>query len=191
MTLSALALAEFLSTNLAAMTPAKVAAVPVAIALVAGTAAAATYAIPTSSPATTPSSTATAPTSTATAAATPSEAAKPCEAQTWPYIERRCLGAAKDAPQVRVVMAPRASDPVDYAKPTADLAPTLTTRDGVLRGPAPQIDPASAPKPAKRQSRGSRYAAQPYQVPVERRARRETKPVIVVRPLRLDAYSSF
>jgi hypothetical protein len=164
-----------IATRFAALVPAKAIAVPVGIALAAGTAAAATYV---SVPAPQPQ----------VAAMPLTEPAKPCGEQTWPYIDRRCLSDAKPDKRVRIVIAPPASDAVDYSKPSPDVASKLTVSDGVLRGPH-VADPKPAPQPPKRTARGSRFAAQPYQVSRERRSQRETKPMIVIRPLRLEASS--
>ena len=117
-----------------------------------------------------------------------------CQEQTWPYIDNRCIARQGNeaARHVRVVMAPRASD--------ADLpgsGPKLVTSDGVLRGPgvAPEAD---VPKPAakkpvrsseSRRARNSdefRRTYSVYSVP----SADSTKPVIVVRPLRVNQYSS-
>lgn len=144
---------------------------------------------------------------------TAKQPAKSCDAQTWPYIEQRCLAgrATTDKPPVRLVSAP-ASAPAQQANATpapsnaapAAAAPAsgnLVTRDTVLRAPHFTNTIAAVPdtvvpekrvtrKQARREARQQRaerrLSAQAYQVPSE--TRYGDRPVIVVRPLRLDAF---
>jgi hypothetical protein len=136
---------------------------------------------------------------------------KSCEAQTWPYIDNRCVAAStRQTRKVRLVMAPRdsvsdvtvpeASTPVapkmdapNMDAPTAAAAEKLVTRDTVGRS----VEPAAAqavPEPVSRRAEKRRVrderklARQAYQVPSEATGRRDTRPVIVVRPLRLDIF---
>ncbi|TMJ03840.1 MAG: hypothetical protein E6G97_08260 [Alphaproteobacteria bacterium] len=186
----------------------KFVAIPVLAGLAAGTGALGAYV-------TGPATTATATTTTVVAAlpsaspamapaateqATPAKpATKPsCEQQTWPYLDGRCIGRSDDTRNVRVVMAPRTGE----AAPAAATA-NLVTSDTVLRGPAAN-EPA-AKKPAKRSEQprqrsrdvtvrevGSRDGfKRVYSVhSVPSASGQSTTPVIVVRPLPLNAYSS-
>ncbi len=118
-------------------------------------------------------------------------ATKPsCSEQTWPYIDNRCISRGNEpARNVRVVSA-RPDDSV----PRAAASGTLVTSDTVLRGPgvAPEFDAQPVAKKsvkrseARRQREESRRGTTVYTVPSASGA----KPVIVVRPLRLDTYSS-
>jgi hypothetical protein len=187
--------------NLAAL-PVKFVAVPVLAGLAAGTGAFAAYvtgpapaarepaeivaALPAASAAPVPVAT------DRTAPARPSK--KPsCEEQTWPYVDNRCITrkGSEPAAQVRLVMAPRKGD----AGLSRAAAPNLITSDGVLRGPdvAPEADaPPAVKKPARRsamQPSGRNEFRRVYSVHSVPSAG-STKPVIVVRPLRLNAYSS-
>jgi hypothetical protein len=119
-----------------------------------------------------------------------------CEEQTWPYIDNRCIARTGDQPArpVRVVNAPRDRD----NEIASGKGPKLITSDGVLRGPgvAPEADAPTA-KPAtptvkrdakrsdRRQSRDEFRSV--YSVP----SGDSIKPVIVVRPLRVNDYSRF
>jgi hypothetical protein len=193
--------------NLAAI-PVKFVAVPVLAGLAAGTGAVAAYiTAPTPAPKEQVAVVAALPTPSVTPAVTEQAApAKPnkkksCEEQTWPYIENRCIvrndGAA--ARDVRLVMAPREGE----AGLSSAAAPNLITSDGVLRGPgvAPEAEaPAAKPvaptvKKAMRHSESRqqrqgrddfRRVYSVYSVP----SADSSKPVIVVRPLRLNEYSS-
>jgi hypothetical protein len=187
--------------NLAAL-PVKFVAIPVLAGLAAGTGAVAAYvtgptpAISASAGtqvAALPSTSVAAP-----AAASPTEqatSAKPdtkpsCEQQTWPYLDNRCIARGNEAGRnVRLVVAPRAGEAVPPA--TAN----LVTSDTVLRGPGVSDQPV-AKKPAKRSEtrrQRSREASRDgfnrvysvYSVP----SGESTRPVIVVRPLRLGADS--
>jgi hypothetical protein len=131
---------------------------------------------------------------------------KSCEAQTWPYIDNRCIAAhTPQTRKVRFVMAPRdgtsdatVPEAASNAAPKMD-APTaaapeqLVTRDAVGRAVEPAA-PRAMPMPAtkradKRRVRDERkLARQAYQVPSEANAGRDTRPVTVVRPLRLDLF---
>jgi hypothetical protein len=118
-----------------------------------------------------------------------------CEQQTWPYLDNRCIARGNEAGRnVRLVLAPRAGE----AAPAATAS--LVTSDTVLRGPgvAPEAnDQPAARKPAKRSEprrQRNREASRDgfnrvysvYSVP----SGESTRPVIVVRPLRLGADSS-
>src|SRR5215213_3478315 len=206
-----------LAMTLAAV-PMKFVAIPVLAGLAAGTGALAAYVTgPTSTPAISASAgptvaalpqTSTAPVTLAPVMpllATPAKAeAKPsCEQQTWPYLDSRCIARSGDsARKIRVVMAPRAGE----AAPPAATA-NLITSDTVLRGPgvAPEAnDQLAIKKPAKRSDprrQRSREAAirqessrdgfkRVYSVYSVPSGESSTKPVIVVRPLPLDTYSS-
>jgi hypothetical protein len=177
-----------------ALTALNLAALPVIAGLMAGTGAMATLVVgPTSTP-------------SVPVAATAAQA-KPCEAQTWPYIDSRCVvTSAQQNRKVRLVMAPRdggtdvaapeTSGAVPAATPKMD-APSpaapeqLVTRDAVAR-PVEAASPAAMPQASKRTEKrrvgGERkLARQAYQVPSET-GRRDQRPVIVVRPLRLDIF---
>ena len=182
-TLAALA-AKLTPTSLSALIPAKLSAIPVVAGLAVGTAAGASFVTaPASHPAAkAPQLVASTPAVTpALAAPAAAPVARPCEAQTWPYIEAKCRGKAQDKP-VRLVTAPRPSEAVDAKAP-------LTTRDTVLRQPQnieaiPEAKPAPRAKRSDtRRKRDRRFATQAYQVPNEYG---QSRPVIVVRPLRLD-----
>lgn len=176
--------------NLAAF-PVKL-AIPVLVGLAAGTGAVAAYvAAPATAVAALPATTSAPVASDQAAPAKP--ATKPsCDQQTWPYIDNRCVARHGNVParKVRFVMAPRASG----AAPNA-ASPDLVTSDTVLRGPAVAPEASEQPavkKVAKRSEsrRGSRadfrrvYSV--YSVP----SRGGEKPVIVVRPLRINSFSS-
>ena len=186
--------------NLAAL-PVKF-AIPVFVGLAAGTGAVAAYvsgptpAISASAGtqvAALPSATTAPAPAVATEQAAPAkpEAKPSCEKQTWPYLDNRCIARGSDpARKVRLVVAPRAGE----AAPPAASA-NLVTSDTVLRGPgvAPEANeqPVVKKTPKRSETRRSRdrnefqrvYSV--YSVPAG-----STKPVIVVRPLRRDAYSS-
>jgi len=169
--------------NLAAL-PVKFVAIPVLAGLAAGTGALAAYVTgPTpaisASTGTTVAALPSSPTSTAPVAIEQATPAKPgarlsCEQQTWPYLDNRCIARGNEAGRnVRFVVATRAGD----AAPPAATA-NLVTSDTVLRGPgvAPEAsDQPAVKKPSKRSE--------------TRRQGEGTKPVIVVRPLRLGAES--
>jgi hypothetical protein len=177
------------------------AALPVIAGLMAGTGAMAAYVVgPTSTPASV-----SAPIAPIAASA---PQAKPCEAQTWPYIDSRCVaaGAAQNR-KVRLVMAPRdgvsdvtapeASGAAPAAAPKMDApapaaAEQLVTRETVGRSvetAAPAAIPPASKRAEKRRVREERrLARQTYQVPSEITGRRDQRPVIVVHPLRLDGF---
>src|SRR5947209_1930766 len=198
-----------LAFNLAA-DPVKFVAIPVLAGLAAGTGALGAYVVSpsaaTSAPAITvaalPSAPAAAAPPAATEQATPAKpAAKPsCEQQTWPYLDNRCISRSNDTRNVRVVMAPRAGE---AASPEATA--NLVTSDTVLRGPsvAPEVSEPAAKKPARRSEQrrqrsrdvtvrevgsrdGFKRVYSVHSVP----SGESVKPVIVVRPLPLNAFSS-
>jgi len=184
--------------NLAAL-PLKFVAVPILAGLAAGTGAVAAYV---TSP--TPAISASAGTQvaalpqTSPAPAVPVEATEQatpaksdtklsCERQTWPYLDNRCIARGNDAGRnVRVVLAPRAGD---AALPAATA--NLVTSNTVLRGPgvAPEANEQPVVKKAPKRSETRRQRNRAYSVYSVPSAG-GTRPVIVVRPLRLDAYSS-
>jgi len=192
--LSALA-AKLAPASLSTLIPAKLAAIPVVAGLVVGTAAGASFVtgpsydaaakapqLAVSAPAVTP------------ALATPATAAPapvaPCETQTWPYLDSKCMAGPAQEKRVRLVSTPR---PGEVAN-TATQAPNgMVTSDTVLRAPQ-NIDaiPPAETKPAPREKRRDtrkrdrRVATQTYQVPGE--YGQYARPVIVVRPLRLDSF---
>ena len=195
--------------NLAAI-PLKYVAFPVVVGLAAGTGALAAYVTTGSAPAAkepaaivaalpAPSS-ALAPLAVTTEQITPAKPAKKlsCEEQTWPYIDNRCIArkgeqGAEPARAVRLVMPPREEGGI-----VRGAGPKLITSDGVLRGPgvAPEVDgPNAKPvtpavkKAVKRSDRrqGREDSRRVYSVPS---ADGGTKPVIIVRPLRIEQYSS-
>lgn len=185
--------------NLAAL-PVKFVAIPVLAGLAAGTCAVAAYVTAPVAPvmASAPTTVAALPsTSTAPPTAEQATPAKPdtntkrsCEQQTWPYLDNRCIARSDPARKVRLVMAPRASN----AAPRA-ASVDLVTSDTTLRGPgvAPEANerPAVKKQPKRSETRQQRRdefrrAYSVYSVP----SRSGGRPVIVVRPLRLDAYSS-
>jgi len=203
-----------LTLNLAAI-PLKYVAFPVVAGLAAGTGALAAYVTTGSAPAARepaaiiaalPSAAVSPSPAATTEQTTPAKSNKKpsCEQQTWPYIDNRCIARKGDkggapARAVRVVMAPREGD----GGVAGGLAPTLVTSDGVLRGSgvAPEADaPKAKPvaptvkKPARRaearqQRQGRddfRRVYSVYSVP----SADSTKPVIVVRPLRVNQYAS-
>jgi len=198
-----------LTFNLAAI-PLKLVGFPIIAGLAAGTGARAAYVTtPASAPAATepvaviaalPSAPAMAP-SVTTEQIAPVKAKKPsCEQQTWPYIDNRCIARSGTAPRnVRVVMAPRDDD----GSMASGKGPKLVTSDGVLRGPgvAPEADAPKAKPVAptiKKSARRSDARQRPqrnefrrvysvYSVPA---ADTSTKPVIVVRPMNIEQYSS-
>lgn len=194
--------------NLAAI-PVKFVAVPLIAGLLAGTGAVAAYVGgPASAPRNTAQIVAALPATAAPVTSEPvvSDQAAPskpnkkksCEEQTWPYIENRCIvrKGREPARSVRLVMASREGD----AGLSSSTAPILVTSDGVLRGPgvAPEAD-----HPAAGQAKSIKKAVKRSEL--RRRGRNEfrrvysvysvpsagsRKPVIVVQPLRLNAYSS-
>jgi hypothetical protein len=174
----------------------QLAAIPVAAGLLAGSGAIATFI---SAP---PNA------SVSTAAGPARQTGVPCSAQTWPYIDQKCMPSGTDPKRsVRLVSAPRneASEanqnpPVSSTGSAAAARaaePSLTTSDTVLRQPQPQANRDIQPEPQAskprtkrgetRRQRDRRWAAQSYQVPSEFQGR-GGRPVIVVRPLRLEAF---
>ena len=200
-----------LTFNLAAV-PLKYVAFPIVAGLAAGTGALAAYVATGSAPAAKEptaivaalpaASTAPTPAVVTTEQITPAKPAKKlsCEEQTWPYIDNRCIARKGDkgtepARAVRLVTAPREEGGI-----VRGAGPKLITSDGVLRGPgvapeadAPKAKPATptVKKAAKRadprQGRDDRRVYSVYSVPSSGES---TKPVIVVRPLRVNDYSS-
>ncbi len=199
-----------LSFDLAAI-PLKYVAFPLVAGLAAGTGALAAYVTTGPAPAAKepaaivaalPAASAPAP-SVTTEQIAPAKAKKPsCEEQTWPYIDNRCIARKGDkgaapARDVRFVMAPRESE----GGVSSASGPKLVTSDGVLRGPgvAPEAGaPKTTPAPATRKAtRRSDVRQQPSSVDLRRvysvyavPSGGSTKPVIVVRPLRVNQYSS-
>src|SRR5947209_12908747 len=188
--------------NLAAV-PLKFVAIPVLAGLAAGTGALGAYVAAPTAPASAPTIVAALPSApgapampVATEQAAPSkpDAKPPCEQQTWPYLESRCI-SRNEARDVRIVMAPRAA----AAAATAATA-NLVTSDTILRGPtvAPEVNEPAVKKPAKRSEQrrqrnrdvagreGFKRVYSVYSVPSGESA----KPVIVVRPLPLNTFSS-
>jgi hypothetical protein len=182
-----------------ALTALNLAALPVIAGLMAGTGAMAAYVVgPTTAPAAVSAPEVAAPKS------------KSCEAQTWPYIDGRCVAAStQQNRKVRFVMAPRdglsAVSPPEASGETPAAAPKmdrpspaapeqLVTHDTVAR-PVETAPAAVMPAPLvskraeKHRVRDERkLARQAYQAPSEASGRREQRPVIVVRPLRLDVF---
>ena len=172
------------------------AAIPVLAGLLAGTGAVATFV-----------SGGGEPVKTAALATASPETGRSCETQAWPYIERKCLaaGTSADNRPVRFVAAPASMAPAETTPaPAPSAAPSgdLVSRDTVLRAPHYTNTIAAVPdtvvpeqratrkqmrREARKQSAERRFAAQSYQVPGEF-DRRSVRPVIVVRPLRLDAF---
>jgi len=176
------------------------AAIPVLAGLVAGTGAIATY-VSAGEPAK--------PVQTASVSTEVPATTKSCDAQTWPYIEQRCLAGktTNAAKPVRLVSAPT-SEPVQQtnamAAPAASApdAGNLVSRDTVLRAPNYYNSVPAVPdnlasgervtrkqmrREARKQRAERRFSAQSYQVPAEF-DRRSARAVIVVRPLRLDTF---
>jgi len=147
------------------------------------------------------------------------QANRPCDQQTWPYIDNRCIASTSTREQrpVRLVNAPRDSDastlgvaatpsvpampqpapqsmfqaPPAPAAPAA--APNLTTRDTVLQSPQaapPAVETPDKRKPRirseRRQRTERRWTARSYDVPSDGYI--GGRPVIVVRPLRIDMF---
>ena len=192
------------------------AVLPVVASLVAGTGALATYATAPSTPRETaaPQAVAVVPDAAPVSKAVPSPAApaaSSCDAQTWPYIDASCTTTTSAAERkVRVVAAPRAGEMPEAAPGTSvtrlhipapanpnvtpvALPPGMTSSDTVLRSPEIVVPPPKLSKREKRteqrrERRERRWDAQSYQVPGETYDDRRTRPVIVVRPLRLDSF---
>ena len=188
------------------------AVLPVVASLVAGTGALATYATAPSAPrdTTAPQTVAVAPdaapVSPPVSKAVPSPAApavNSCDAQTWPYIDASCAKTTADDRKVRVVTAPRAIDlpegtarlhipapPNPNVKPVA-LPPGMMSSDTVLRSPdivvPPKLSKREKRTEQRRERRDRRWAAQSYSVPGEGYDR-QSRAVMVVRPLRIEAY---
>jgi hypothetical protein len=179
-----------------ALTALNLAALPVIAGLMAGTGGMAAYVVGPTAPA--------AVSAPAVAAPKP----KSCETQTWPYIDGRCVATStQQNRKVRFVMAPSGVSDVTSAEASAETpssalkdapppaAPEqLVTRDTVGRSvetapPAAMPVPQMAKRAEKRRVREERKPTrQAYQVPSEVTGRRDQRPVIVVRPLRLDTF---
>jgi hypothetical protein len=201
-----------------ALTTLNLAVLPVVAGLIAGTGALATYATaPGNAPASVSTAATVAPDAVLPApaqAARPSPAppaASSCDAQTWPFIDGSCTTKkAAGERKVRLVVAPRPSElpdsvpggavrphvPVPQSAVTPDQtsAPSgLTTSDTVLRSrdivvpPPAKLSKREKRAEQRREPREGRWAAQSYSVPSEASDRR-ARPVIVVRPLRDEAY---
>lgn len=126
---------------------------------------------------------------------------KSCDTQIWPYIERKCLAAGTNANKrpVRFVAAPASMGPVET---TPAPSGNLVSRDTVLRAPHYTNSIPAVPdnlasgerltrkqmrREARKQRAERRWAARSYRVPGEF-DRRAMRPVVVVRPLRLEAF---
>jgi len=192
--LSALA-AKLAPTSLSALIPAKLAAIPVVAGLAVGTAAGASFVV---SPSYEPAAKAqvaaiSAPAvvpAVAVPAAAPAPAFRPCETQTWPYLDSKCMAGPTQQKRVRLVNAPRPGEAANAATKVPD---GMITSDTVLRQPQNiEAIPAAETKPAPREKRKDtrkrdrRVATQTYQVPSE--YGQYARPVIVVRPMRLDSF---
>jgi hypothetical protein len=174
----------------------QLAAIPVAAGLLAGSGAIATFISAPSNA------------SVSVAASPARQTGVPCSAQAWPYIDQKCMSSAAPKRTVRLVSAPRngeASEASENApvSSTGSAAaaraaePSLTTSDTVLRQPQRQASKDLQPEPQAskprtkrgetRSQRDRRWTAQSYQVPSEFQGR-GGRPVIVVRPLRLEAF---
>ena len=185
------------------------AVLPVIAGLVVGTGALASYATASNTPRETPAVqqiAAVAPDTASVPKAVPSPAApvaSSCDVQTWPYIDASCTKKSAEDRKVRVVAAPRTSELPDAGTrlhipapqnpnvtPVA-LPPGMTSSDTVLRSPEIVLPPRKISKREKRaeqrRERRGRFDTQAYQVPGDAYDRR-TRAVIVVRPLRLEAY---
>jgi hypothetical protein len=200
-----------------ALTTLNLAVLPVVAGLIAGTGALATYATtPGNAPAIVSTAAPAAVLPAPAQAARPSPAppaASSCDAQTWPFIDASCATRkAAGERKVRLVVAPRVSDQPESVPrgpavrphvpapqlpavaPDQSGAPSgLTTSDTVLRSrdivvPPPARLSKREKRAEQRRERSERsWAAQSYSVPGEAYDRR-ARPVIVVRPLRLEAY---
>lgn len=174
-------------------------ALPVVAGLMAGTGVVAAYVTgPISAPPAVTASVVTAP-AVVLPAETSRPAGQPCAAQTWPYLDAKCLTRVEARP-VRVVTAPRADEASDspavvptgegqpVSVPAQDqLAPGsgLTSNDTVLYQPD-VVTPPTSKAHAKRARERSQRLVRSYRVPSE--DKRGSGALIVVRPLRLDAF---
>ena len=193
--LSALA-AKLAPASLSTLIPAKLAAIPVVAGLVVGTATGASFVTGPSydaaakAPQLAVSAPAVTPALATPATAAPAPVARPCETQTWPYLDSKCMAGPAQEKRVRLVSTPR---PGEVAN-TATQAPNgMVTSDTVLRAPQniDAIPPAETKPPPREKRRDTRrrdrrVATQAYQVPSE--SGQYARPVIVVRPLRLDSF---
>lgn len=170
-------------------------ALPVVAGLMAGTGVVAAYVTgPISAPPAVTASAVTAP-AVVLPAETSRPAGQPCAAQTWPYLDAKCLTRVEARP-VRVVTAPRADEASDSpavegqpaSVPAQDqLAPGsgLTSNDTVLYQPD-VVTPPTSQTHTKRARERSQRLVRSYRVPSE--DKRGSGALIVVRPLRLDAF---
>ena len=132
---------------------------------------------------------------------TPAKPAKKlsCEEQTWPYIDNRCIARkVTRAASLRALCgsstAPRDGD----GGIAGGNGPKLITSDGVLRGPgvapeaeAPKAKPVTPTvKKARNVPTGDKTVTKPASGLFGPVGGESTKPVIVVRPLRIEQYSS-
>jgi hypothetical protein len=194
-----------LAATVSAMSPAKLAAFPIAAGLAIGSAAGITYATTTSNaepakaeiasiaptPVVAPPPAVIVPQTKPAAPVATAKTGMPCAAQAWPYIDAECRAGQADADRkVRIVMAPRPGDMPTEAQQSSDLArkdnPGLVSSSTVLHTPQPLVEqPKVTKRSAKRESRPRRVAEQTYQVPSEY-GRGNAR--IVVRPMRIDPY---
>jgi hypothetical protein len=117
----------------------------------------------------------------ASSAARPA-AKRPCESQSWPYIDNRCLANATDR-NVRLVMAPHDDDGIS-ALPSAG---SLVSSDGVLRGPGVATEaqkPVTKKEPKRSEARRRHEASRATYT-------RFGQQRIVVHPLRTNYSSRF
>jgi hypothetical protein len=131
------------------------------------------------------------------------QSGQPCTSQTWPYLDSKCLASAQQKP-VRVVMAPRVNEAsIDAGARAIPSVPApqetvtapgqaatpsgLITRDTVLRQPDILVPLPKVSTPRAKRSERRQWVAQSYQVPAEARDR-GARPVVVVRPLRLNLF---
>jgi hypothetical protein len=191
--LSALA-AKLAPVSLNTLVPAKLAAIPLVAGLAVGTAAGASFVASSPAPEPAPQAqlAAVVPAAVKPAAmpATPAPAptSRTCETQTWPYLDAKCMAGATPEKRVRLVTAPRAGEAAATNPPDG-----LVSSDTVLRAPQNiEAIPLATAKPTPREKRRDtrrrdrRIAKQVYQVPGE--YGQNARPVIVVRPLRLDTF---
>jgi hypothetical protein len=196
-----------LAATVSAMSPAKLAAFPIAAGLAIGSVAGIAYATTASNaepanavvasidpaPVVAPAPAAIVPQAKAAPVAT-AKTGTPCAQQTWPYIDAACrVGQDGADRKVRVVTATRASEMPTEAKQSSDLAraenPGLVSSSTVLHTPQPLAEqPKVTKRSAKRDSRRTRerrVAEQFYQVPSEYGRGNQR---IVVRPSQFDPY---
>jgi hypothetical protein len=189
-----------LALHISNVIPTKMAAIPVVAGLLVGAAAGASFMVGSSSADTReiskPAIASAAPAELApplappAAPASPSRVEQPCDAQTWPYIEAKCMSSADQKRKVRVVAVPRANETPTEAQLSSDAAraanPGLVSGNTVLYQPQ-KVAPEAKPR-GKRETRRQRErrVMQAYEVPSE--FGRGGRAVIVVRPLPLEAF---